>query len=198
MQSDDSSSKSFAERDPRFARLAESTLRLRTGAVSPEVLDQAKAAIAHSSEYPWEIVVGLILDDPVDPSDLFNRGLQLQREDVERDPSAVPSAVAAPVAPKPQNVSALREARPVANPGVRPAPAAAASGGAPRGPVRKKKASPMKVFLAILIVKGTFYLIAAGLFLTMLILMREEFPITDIYEAPGRISEWFKGVFGGG
>ena len=198
MQSDESNSKSFAERDPRFARLAESTLRLRTGAVSPEVLDQAKAAIAGSTEYPWETVVGLILDDPVDPSDLFNRGLQLQREDVERDPTAIAAPSAAPASPKAPAVTALREARPVQNPGTRPTAVAAGGAGAPRGPVRKKKASPMKVFLAILIVKGTFYLIAAALFLTMLILLRDEFPITDIYEAPGRLSEWFKSVFGGG
>ena len=37
---------------------------------------------------------------------------------------------------------------------------------------------------------------AGALFLTMLILLRKEFPSTDIYEAPGRIADWFKGLVG--
>jgi len=71
---------SLAERDPTIARVAETSLRMMAGAVSPSTLRAARALAEGSPSYPWEDVVGLVLRDATDPSALVQRGLEAQRD----------------------------------------------------------------------------------------------------------------------
>lgn len=57
------------------------SLRLLAGAVPKRTLEALKRTVLSSSEeYPWQAVNKVVLGDPVDPSELAQRGLRAQRD----------------------------------------------------------------------------------------------------------------------
>lgn len=87
----------FAEQDPTVARVAETSLRMMAGAVTPPTRKRIRAmAEGASAAYPWTEVVEAVLADPVDPSVLVQMGLAAQRDWVVRGGGAVAAASAPP------------------------------------------------------------------------------------------------------
>lgn len=71
--------------DPLLARVGEVALRMMAKTVPPATVQHLQARLyAQPDEYPWQEVVDSVLADPVDPSELLNRGLQTQRDWVLR------------------------------------------------------------------------------------------------------------------
>ena len=167
---------SLAERDARVARLGEASLRLMSDSVAPATLERARRAIEASPDvYPWEEVVDELLRDPVEPTALFQAGLVAQRDWIERGG-----------APKP----------PVAAPIAR-APVTTRSDGPRRAAPRKSASFYFKTFVAMLIVRGTFYGIMIVALLVALILLRERYPGFDIYQLADDGVAWFRSLFAG-
>ncbi len=76
---------SLAEQDTMIARVGEVSLRMMAGAIAPSRLRALEHTVRRStSNYPWQEVVDLVLDDAMDPSDLVNRGLRAQRDWIAR------------------------------------------------------------------------------------------------------------------
>lgn len=182
---------SLAERDPRLARLAEVSLRLQAGAVDDSLRGELASTVRSASSYPWQEVVERVLAEPVDPSDLFNRGLELQREAIlgGGEQSAAPRTPVAPAAASQTEVPRAPGA------GAK-APVSRSQAEEARAPRRRKKAPKWKVFLAILIVKGIFYGVGAVLFVWVLALARERFPEVDIYARYADLKDFLGGLFG--
>ncbi|MCA8943835.1 MAG: hypothetical protein KDB80_14830 [Planctomycetes bacterium] len=81
--------------DPLLTRVGEVSLRMMARTVPADTVQHLQARLyAQPDEYPWEDVVDAVLADPVDPSELLNRGLQGQRDWVLRG-----GAAAAPARP---------------------------------------------------------------------------------------------------
>jgi hypothetical protein len=77
--------RSLAEQDTMIARVGEVSLRMMAGAIAPGRLRALEHTVRRSTaNYPWQEVVDLVLDDPMDASDLVNRGLRAQRDWIAR------------------------------------------------------------------------------------------------------------------
>ena len=93
----------FAEQDPTVARVAEASLRMMAGTVSPATRRRTKElAAAAAGGYPWDAVVTAVLADPIDPSVLVQKGLTAQRDWVVKT-----AAAGAPASPAPRSGPAL-------------------------------------------------------------------------------------------
>ncbi|MBK8978152.1 MAG: hypothetical protein IPM29_19780 [Planctomycetes bacterium] len=186
---------SFAERDVRIARLGEVALRMLAGLVSTETLQAARhAAAEHPEHYPWEQVAAIVLAQPLDPSELVNKGLLAQRDWLRHGGLAAPAE-----APRERPVKVVpppAAAAPVA-PAARAVAVPAPGGSGPRGRPRPRSFSyHVKKLVAVLLVRGTFYLVMLAAVLAMLVMLRMKNPELDIYRIGEAIRGWFTGLFG--
>lgn len=68
-----------------MANTAEVSLRLMAGMVSRKTLHAVqRMAVESTGEYPWRAVHAAVLQEPVDPQELFRRGLLAERDWVAR------------------------------------------------------------------------------------------------------------------
>lgn len=153
----------LVEQDGTIARVAETSLRMMAGTVGSGTLRAIQDELrAHPEAFPWQQVCNLVVAEPVDPSDLVNRGIVAQRDWVHR---------------------AQR-------------PAVAAAPGTPARPARSRSASNLaKRLLAMLIVRGTFYVVFAAAFLVMLVLVERKWGF-DVYAAGRAVEEFARGLLG--
>lgn len=78
-------SPSFAEQDRTVARVAETALRMMAGSVGPATQRRLRELCeARTEAYPWEDVVRAVLAEPLDASQLVQRGLQAQRDWIQK------------------------------------------------------------------------------------------------------------------
>jgi hypothetical protein len=62
-------------------RAGEVSLRMMANLIPKKTQDRVRTAMAESAEeYPWQRVVDLVLQDPVDADDLLAKGLRAQRD----------------------------------------------------------------------------------------------------------------------
>jgi hypothetical protein len=97
----------LVQQDVTVAKVAETCLRMMAGSVTPGVKRSiADVAKRSPDAYPWEAICDLVVGEPVDPSDLVNRGIAAQRDWVQSG-GAAPGR-AAPRMPRPRASNAFK------------------------------------------------------------------------------------------
>ena len=152
-----------------LSRIGETSLRMMAGVVSPSVVQHLQARLyAEPDEYPWEEVVDSVLAEPMARDELVNRGLVGQRNWL------------------------LKSGRDAA-----PGGQAVAGGGQSRRGRSKTMKVRGKTLLAMMIVRGGFFVIYTFAVVLLLVLLRHKFPSFDIYRILDLLKQLLPSVFGG-